>query len=170
MDAPRQSPALVGPAVTPQTAARHAAGRTGWSPSTSRTRPCGRCWTRTGRPGGRGPARLQVHLSWAPTRRRSAGHRPRPVAQQRVRPAGVLGRRDRRGIRRHQCGRLTRTGQVIGGRIDDLGAARGVAAGVRGPRLGRPIPAPRGKKQAAFIDSVRRARATPADDPSPNGR
>ena len=43
--------------------------------------------------GGRGTVALQVHLSWAPHRGGGAGDRPRPVAQQRVRAAGVLGPR-----------------------------------------------------------------------------
>ena len=47
---PDTVPDLVGPAVTPQTAARHAAWADGLSRSTSPGRRCRRCSTRTGRP------------------------------------------------------------------------------------------------------------------------
>ena len=50
--------------------------------------------------GGAGTAALQVHLSWADDRRGGPGDRPRPVAEQRLLPAGVLGPRDRRALRR----------------------------------------------------------------------
>ena len=43
--------------------------------------------------GGRGPLHLQVHLSWAPDAGRGRGDRARPVAQQRLPAAGLLGPR-----------------------------------------------------------------------------
>ena len=54
--------------------------------------------------GGRGPIRLQVHLSYAATRRRGVGHRRRPVAGQlRADPAG-LGSDHRRSSSRRRPG------------------------------------------------------------------
>ena len=55
----RPSPPRPPPATPP--------GPTAWSPSTSRSTPCGRCSTPTATPAAAAPARLQVHLSWAPT-------------------------------------------------------------------------------------------------------
>ena len=55
--------------------------------------------------GGRGKLAVQVHLSWDPDPDRALGDRPRPVAQQRLPPAGLLGPRPRGGVRRRQRAR-----------------------------------------------------------------
>ena len=95
------------------------------------------------------PPQLGAH------RRRSAGHRPRPVAQQRLRPACVLGRRDRRDVRRHQRGRLARPGQEIGAHIQRPRQAHRVVAGVRRPGMGRAVSALRGPETGGLHRSVR---------------
>ena len=146
---PETVPDLVGPAVTPETAARHAAWADGLITVNQPQETLQKVLDSYREAGGRGPARLQIHLSWAPTedealaiahdqwrsnvfappacwdletveafdvispphplRSTSAGptdeepcHRPRSVAQQRLRPSGLLGRRVGRGLRRHQ--------------------------------------------------------------------
>ena len=100
---PETVPDLVGPAVSPETAARHAAWADGLITVNQPKRDAARGSDAYRGAGGRGPARLQIHLSWAPTDERGPGHRPRPVAQQRLRSSGVLGPRDRRGIRRRSA-------------------------------------------------------------------
>jgi probable non-F420 flavinoid oxidoreductase len=64
---PETVPDLVGPAVTPETAARHAAWADGLI-TVNQSRPTLQKVLSAYRgAGGRGPARLQIHLSWAPT-------------------------------------------------------------------------------------------------------
>jgi probable non-F420 flavinoid oxidoreductase len=59
-------PDLVGPAVTPQTAARHAAWADGLVTVNQDAETLQRIMAAYREAGGRGPARLQIHLSWAP--------------------------------------------------------------------------------------------------------
>lgn len=59
-------PDLVGPAVTPQTAARHAAWADGLATVNQDPQTLRRVLDAYRDAGGRGPARLQIHLSWAP--------------------------------------------------------------------------------------------------------
>ena len=64
--------------------------------------------------GGRGRTHLQVHLSWDPDETDRTGHRLRPVAQQRVPAACLLGPRATRALRRGQrasSGRRACTGR-----------------------------------------------------------
>jgi len=60
-------PDLVGPAVTPETAARHAAWADGLITVNQPADTLRRVLAAYRDAGGRGPARLQIHLSWAPT-------------------------------------------------------------------------------------------------------
>lgn len=60
-------PHLVGPAVTPQTAARHADWADGLITVNQPVERLREVLAAYRDAGGRGPARLQVHLSWAPT-------------------------------------------------------------------------------------------------------
>ena len=60
-------PGLVGPAVTPQTAARHAAWADGLISVNQPADVLRGVLDAYRDAGGRGPARLQIHLSWAPT-------------------------------------------------------------------------------------------------------
>jgi probable non-F420 flavinoid oxidoreductase len=59
-------PDLVGPAVTPQTAARHAQWADGLATVNQDRQTLQRVLDAYRDAGGRGPARLQIHLSWAP--------------------------------------------------------------------------------------------------------
>ena len=61
--------------------------------------------------GGEGRRVLQVHVSWAPTQEEARADRLRPVAHERLRPAGVLGPR-------HARRRSTRRPKVV--RPEDL--------------------------------------------------
>ncbi|WP_422744583.1 TIGR03885 family FMN-dependent LLM class oxidoreductase [Mycobacterium sp. WMMD1722] len=63
---PATIPDLVGPAVTPQTAARHAAWADGLATVNQDMQTLGQVLDSYRGAGGRGPARLQIHLSWAP--------------------------------------------------------------------------------------------------------
>jgi probable non-F420 flavinoid oxidoreductase len=65
---PATVPELVGPAVSPETAARHAAWADGLITVNQPEETLRRVLGSYRDAGGRGPARLQVHLSWAPTR------------------------------------------------------------------------------------------------------
>ena len=65
---PASTPDLVGPAVTPETAARHAAWADGLITVNQPQDILRKVMGAYREAGGRGPARLQVHLSWAPTR------------------------------------------------------------------------------------------------------
>ena len=121
---PQTVPDLVGPAVTPETAARHAAWADGLITVNQSKETLQKVLDSYREAGGRGPARLQIHLSWAPTEDDGRGHRPRPVAQQRLRPSGLLGRRDGRGVRRHQQGRLARAGEAVRARLQRPRPAR----------------------------------------------
>lgn len=64
---PETVPDLVGPAVTPETAARHAAWADGLITVNQPKDTLQKILDSYREGGGRGPARLQVHLSWAPT-------------------------------------------------------------------------------------------------------
>ena len=64
---PDPVPHLVGPAVTPETAARHAAWADGLITVNQPSDTLRRVLAAYRDAGGRGPARLQIHLSWAPT-------------------------------------------------------------------------------------------------------
>ncbi|MGW0161436.1 TIGR03885 family FMN-dependent LLM class oxidoreductase [Mycobacterium sp. NPDC003323] len=64
---PDTVPDLVGPAVTPATAARHAAWADGLVTVNQPTETLRKILDAYRDVGGRGPARLQIHLSWAPT-------------------------------------------------------------------------------------------------------
>lgn len=69
---PDRIPDLVGPAVTPQTAARHAAWADGLVTVNQDQQTLQRILDAYRDAGGRGPARLQVHLSWAPDEQEAA--------------------------------------------------------------------------------------------------
>ena len=64
---PDPVPDLVGPAVTPETAARHAAWADGLITVNQPSDTLRRVLAAYRDAGGRGPTRLQIHLSWAPT-------------------------------------------------------------------------------------------------------
>jgi probable non-F420 flavinoid oxidoreductase len=64
---PEIVPDLVGPAVTPETAARHAAWADGLVTVNQPGDTLRKILDSYREAGGRGPARLQIHLSWAPT-------------------------------------------------------------------------------------------------------
>lgn len=64
---PDTVPDLVGPAVTPATAARHAAWADALISVNQPTETLQEVLDAYRNAGGRGPARLQIHLSWAPT-------------------------------------------------------------------------------------------------------
>jgi probable non-F420 flavinoid oxidoreductase len=64
---PETVPDLVGPAVTPETAARHAAWADGLVTVNQSNETLRKVLDRYREAGGRGPARLQIHLSWAPS-------------------------------------------------------------------------------------------------------
>ena len=64
---PQTVPDLVGPAVTPETAARHAAWADGLITVNQSKDTLQKVLDSYREAGGRGPARLQIHLSWAPT-------------------------------------------------------------------------------------------------------
>lgn len=64
---PDNAPDLVGPAVTPETAARHAAWADGLVTVNQPDDALRKVMASYREAGGRGPVRLQIHLSWAPT-------------------------------------------------------------------------------------------------------
>jgi probable non-F420 flavinoid oxidoreductase len=70
---PDAVPDLVGPAVTPETAARHAAWADGLVTVNQPDDQLKRVLDAYRAAGGRGPARLQIHLSWAPTKDEAIG-------------------------------------------------------------------------------------------------
>ena len=70
---PDDLPPLIGPAVTPETAARHAAWADGLVTVNQPLPALRRVLDAYREAGGRGPARLQVHLSWAPTDEEALG-------------------------------------------------------------------------------------------------
>jgi probable non-F420 flavinoid oxidoreductase len=70
---PDAVPDLVGPAVTPETAARHAAWADGLVTVNQPDDQLKRVLDAYRGAGGRGPARLQIHLSWAPTKDEAIG-------------------------------------------------------------------------------------------------
>jgi probable non-F420 flavinoid oxidoreductase len=63
---PETIPDLVGPAVTPETATRHAAWADGLITVNQPKETLQQVLNSYRQAGGRGPARLQIHLSWAP--------------------------------------------------------------------------------------------------------
>ena len=70
---PDTIPDLVGPAVTPETAARHAAWADGLVTVNQSRDALQKILCAYREAGGRGPARLQIHLSWAPTEEEALG-------------------------------------------------------------------------------------------------
>ncbi|MFV9632240.1 TIGR03885 family FMN-dependent LLM class oxidoreductase [Mycobacterium neumannii] len=64
---PDKIPDLVGPAVTPETAARHATWADGLVTVNQSREALEKVLRAYRDAGGRGPARLQIHLSWAPS-------------------------------------------------------------------------------------------------------
>lgn len=70
---PETSPDLVGPAVTVETAARHAAWADGLITVNQPPETLRALLAAYRDAGGRGPARLQVHLSWAPSEEEAIG-------------------------------------------------------------------------------------------------
>jgi probable non-F420 flavinoid oxidoreductase len=70
---PDPVPDLVGPAVTPETAARHATWADGLITVNQPADTLRRVLAAYREAGGRGPARLQIHLSWAPTEDEALG-------------------------------------------------------------------------------------------------
>ena len=83
-----------------------AAGRTVWRRSTSRRERLERVVDAFREGGGEGkPMVLQVHVSWAPTEEEALTDRAPPVAYERLRAAGVLGRRDAGALRRARASR-----------------------------------------------------------------
>ncbi|OBF97753.1 dehydrogenase [Mycolicibacterium flavescens] len=64
---PDKIPDLVGPAVTPETAARHASWADGLVTVNQSREALEKVLRAYRDAGGRGPARLQIHLSWAPS-------------------------------------------------------------------------------------------------------
>lgn len=64
---PDKIPELVGPAVTPETAARHASWADGLVTVNQSREALEKVLRAYRDAGGRGPARLQIHLSWAPS-------------------------------------------------------------------------------------------------------
>ncbi|KUI18617.1 LLM class F420-dependent oxidoreductase [Mycobacterium sp. GA-1285] len=64
---PEKIPDLVGPAVTPETAARHATWADGLVTVNQSREALEKVLRAYRDAGGRGPARLQIHLSWAPS-------------------------------------------------------------------------------------------------------
>ena len=70
---PDTIPDLVGPAVTPETAARHAAWADGLVTVNQSREALQKILYAYREAGGRGPARLQIHLSWAPTEEEALG-------------------------------------------------------------------------------------------------
>ena len=99
---PDAVPDLVGPAVSPETAARHAAWADGLVTVNQPDEPTQegprrlprRRWSWPG--ASADPSQLGAHEG------RSHRRRARPMAQQRLRPAGAMGSRDGRGVRRHR--------------------------------------------------------------------
>ncbi|HEU5144769.1 MAG TPA: TIGR03885 family FMN-dependent LLM class oxidoreductase [Dermatophilaceae bacterium] len=70
---PDTLPDLVGPAVTPETAARHAAWADGLITVNQPKETLQQVLDAYRGAGGRGPARLQIHLSWAPSEDEAVG-------------------------------------------------------------------------------------------------
>ena len=70
---PEIVPDLVGPAVTPDTAARHAAWADGLVTVNQSREALQKVLHSYRDAGGRGPTRLQIHLSWAPTEDEALG-------------------------------------------------------------------------------------------------
>src|SRR6478672_9715498 len=97
------------------------------------------------------PPQLGAHRGGSPS------HRPRSMAQQRVRPSGLLGRRVDRGPRRHQRERHPCAGEAIGSRLKRFRPAHRVAPGIRRPRLGRAVSALRGQRTVRLHRRIRRA-------------
>ena len=154
---PEIVPDLVGPAVTPETAARHAAWADGLITVNQPQDTLHKVLDSYREAGGHGPARLQIHLSLGAYRGGSPSYRPRSVAQQRVRPSGLLGRRVDRGLRRHQRERHPCAGEAISTRLKRFRPAHRVAPGIRRPRLGRAVPALRGQGAVRLHRRIRRA-------------
>ncbi len=138
---PETVPDLVGPAVTPETAARHAAWADGLVTVNQSKETLQKVLDAYREAGGRGPARLQIHLSWAPTEEEALAIAHDQWRSNVFDPPVVLGRRDRRGLRRHQRERHPRAGRQSVRVSQRFRPARRVAAGVRRARVGRAVPA-----------------------------
>ena len=160
---PAEPPPLIGAAVSAETAALgRRAGPTGWSRSTSRATRSSGCSPPSASGGGEGkPVYLQVHVSWAPTERGGARHRPRPVAHQRLRAAGLLGPRDWSSTSTRPP-RFVRPEDVRDGVLvsADLGAARAPGSRSSSSSASTAIYLHHvGQEQRAVHRRVRRARA-----------
>ena len=138
---PETVPDLVGPAVTPETAARHAAWADGLITVNQSKETLQKVLDSYREAGGRGPARLQIHLSWAPTEDEAVAIAHDQWRSNVFGPPVCLGPRDGRGVRRHQQGRLARAGEAVRARLERPRPARRVACRVRRAGLGRAVPA-----------------------------
>ena len=98
---PAEPPALVGAAVSPETARWCGGWADGLATINQPRERLERVIAAFREGGGEGkPVHLQVHLSWAPTEEEALADRARPVAHERLRAAAVLGPRHRRAVRR----------------------------------------------------------------------
>ena len=149
---PEIVPDLVGPAVTPETAARHAAWADGLITVNQPQDTMHKVLDSYREAGGRGPARLQIHLSWAPTEEEALAI-AHDQWRSNVSALRSVGPRDGRGLRRHQREGHPRAGEAIGTRLERFRPARRVAPGVRRARLGRAVSALRRQGAAGFIDA-----------------
>ena len=167
-------PLLVGPAVSVESAARVAQWADGLvtvnQPVDTLRQVVGRLprgrWSGTARPAG--APQLGRH------RRRGDGPRPGPVGGQRRRPAGVLGHRQRGGLRRDRGASPPRGGPRPGARLVRPRPAPRLAARVCRARLRRHLPAPRGaaaggrsSTRSASTSSPSSGRADHARSPTP---
>ncbi len=95
-------PDLVGPAVTPATAARHAAWADALITVNQPAETLQKVMDAYRNAGGRGPARLQIHLSWAPTEDEALAIAHDQWRNNVFAPPVLLGPRNRRSLRRHR--------------------------------------------------------------------
>ena len=142
---PETVPDLVGPAVTPETAARHAAWADGLITVNQPKDTLQKVLDAYREAGGRGPARLQIHLSWAPTEEEALAIAHDQWRSNVFAPPVCWDIEIGRGVRRHQRERHPRAGAAIRARLKRPRPARRVAAGVRRAGLGRAVPALRGQ-------------------------
>ena len=155
---PDEPPPLVGAAVSAETAAvaRRLGRRAGHrQPAARHAARGGRRLPRRRRPR---PSRAAGARVAGPRRGRGAARSPTTSgARNVVRPAGLLGPRHRRGLRRRSARTCRpRPCADVGARLSRPGAARGLAARARRPRLRRALPAPR-RAGAAGRSSTRSA-------------
>ncbi len=172
---PETVPPLVGPAVTPATAARHAEWADALITVNQPLDVLEKVLAAYRDAGGRGPARLQIHLSWAPTQDealsiahdqwRSNVHGP-PVAwdTETVEAFDLMAEH----VTPEHVAEVVRVSERPR-------SARGVAAGVRRPGVGRALPALRRQGAGPLHRRLRRERpaaarphgATARDDGDP---